>query len=169
MTISCIDSPAFTGTPVTGGVLTLTRGTWEGALYFTQQWLRDNAPIEGATDETYTTTIDDEGHTISVKVTASNDTDEPVTSESNGVEISPLNIPVVEKAPVLMGDFHDNGVVHLTDGSWQNANDFQFKWFADGVAIEGATGSSLTLTEDMVNTIISAEVTWVSKNSSTTI
>jgi len=47
--------PAITGTTVSGETLTATNGTWTGdpAPTYTHQWLRNGAPISGATDTTY--------------------------------------------------------------------------------------------------------------------
>jgi hypothetical protein len=59
---------------VANEVLTSTPGTWTGEeLLFTYQWLLDGAPIEGATNPTYTVTPADEGHELSVTVTATNE------------------------------------------------------------------------------------------------
>lgn len=71
-----ISGPA--GNPPPGATLTAQRGTWENApdtgSAFSYQWLRcdgpDCNPISGATGETYTTTGDDAGRQLRVRVTA---------------------------------------------------------------------------------------------------
>lgn len=59
--------------PTVGTVLTSGQGTWRparGPLTFQRQWLRDGAPIAGATDTQYVVSAADQGHRISVRVDA---------------------------------------------------------------------------------------------------
>lgn len=53
-----------------GTVLVVDPGTVTGAHTITTQWLRNGAPIEGATSVVYTTVTADAGATISCRVTA---------------------------------------------------------------------------------------------------
>lgn len=64
-------SPVITGAAKVGKTLTAKPGTWEPKdVTFTYQWLRDGAAIDGATATTYKVTSADAGHTLSVRVTA---------------------------------------------------------------------------------------------------
>src|SRR6185295_7450911 len=73
-----LDAPAATTAPSvpaagrTGDTLTCNPGTWSGSPTFAFQWLRDGAPIAGATSPTYKLTDADVGHNISCRVTATN-------------------------------------------------------------------------------------------------
>jgi beta-xylosidase len=63
--------PEVLGAPKVGHVLTATLGAWNPCdLTFTYQWLRDGAPIAGATGQRYTVQAADIGHRLSVEVTA---------------------------------------------------------------------------------------------------
>lgn len=85
--------PTMTGTAAVGDQLTVSEGTWDGGpSSFAYQWQDCNAggtdctDISGATASTYTVTAADEGYTIQVVVTATNDTgptsaDSAVTAE----------------------------------------------------------------------------------------
>ncbi|WP_426241422.1 lamin tail domain-containing protein [Nocardioides sp. LHG3406-4] len=59
------------GTPTVGDTLTATVAAWAPVASFTWEWLRDGQPITGATSASYTVAADDQGHTLSVKVTGS--------------------------------------------------------------------------------------------------
>lgn len=66
-------APALTGTAQEGETLTLSVGVWTGKPSFTYEWLHDGTDaIAGASGTSYTLTEDDVGHTIVVKVTATN-------------------------------------------------------------------------------------------------
>jgi hypothetical protein len=64
--------PTISGSPVDGQTLTCDPGTWTGGPTFSYEWLRDGAPIPGATGPTYTLTPDDVGKQISCRVTGAN-------------------------------------------------------------------------------------------------
>jgi hypothetical protein len=69
----CTVPPAVTGTVTVGQTLTSSTGTWLGAApTYTYQWLRDGAPIAGATVSTYVLVAADQTHLISCRVTATN-------------------------------------------------------------------------------------------------
>jgi len=66
--------PEITGTPKVGKTLSCSRGTWTGSLpiTYTRQWLRDGAPIAGATGASYVAKPADAGKFIRCRVTAHN-------------------------------------------------------------------------------------------------
>jgi hypothetical protein len=64
--------PAITGTKTQGQTLTASNGTWSRSPSFARQWLRDDAPIAGATNTTYLLAAADVGKLISCRVTATN-------------------------------------------------------------------------------------------------
>ncbi len=65
--------PAVTGTPVAGGAVLCTNGTWvNDPTAFAYQWNRDGAAIAGATSAPYVITPADVGRKLTCTVTASN-------------------------------------------------------------------------------------------------
>ena len=72
--------PSISGSPVQGQTLAAGNGTWTGAATITYafQWLRCDtggnscSTISGATTSSRTLTSDDVGHTVRIRVTASN-------------------------------------------------------------------------------------------------
>jgi hypothetical protein len=67
--------PAVSGMAVVGDDLSCSSGSWRGdpaPVAFTYTWLRDGAPIAGASESSYTAQSADEGRAISCKVVATN-------------------------------------------------------------------------------------------------
>jgi hypothetical protein len=71
LTISRAAIPVVTGTLKIGKTLSVSRGTWMSGVSFRYQWLRNGAPISGATKTTYKLTKSDKGRKISVRVSGS--------------------------------------------------------------------------------------------------
>lgn len=86
--------PTVSGTAVVGGTLLCADGSWTGTPppTFTQQWLRDGAPIAGALGSSYVAQAADAGHNVSCLVTAKN---------SRGQKsVSSAGVPVVQSPPL---------------------------------------------------------------------
>lgn len=65
--------PEIAGAPSVGRSFSCSQGSWTGdQLTFSYQWLRDGAPIGGATSTTYTVASADAGHQLACQVTGSN-------------------------------------------------------------------------------------------------
>jgi uncharacterized membrane protein YgcG len=66
--------PTVSGTPGVGEALTCANGLWTGgpSPVFTVQWLREDAPISGATGSSYRVQAVDVGEELSCEVTATN-------------------------------------------------------------------------------------------------
>jgi hypothetical protein len=65
-----VAAPQVTGAAGVGGVLSCSPGAWAGASSLTWQWLRDGAPIPGATGTAYAPTPADVGAAIACRVLA---------------------------------------------------------------------------------------------------
>ncbi len=67
-----VGGPAISGSAAPGGTLTVSNGSWSPAANkYRYQWLRQGAPISGATSASYRVTPDDAGKDVSVTVFAS--------------------------------------------------------------------------------------------------
>lgn len=80
--------PAISGTVATGEVLTAYPGTWTNSPTLTYQWQADDAgngtfaDISGATSQTFTAVVGNEGDALRVKVTGVNGEGTPVVAFS---------------------------------------------------------------------------------------
>ena len=71
-TLAPVVAPTITGAAEYDAVLTAQPGQWTpAASAYAYQWLRDGQPVAQATQQTYRTTEDDLGRSLSVQVTAS--------------------------------------------------------------------------------------------------
>lgn len=156
------ESPAITGTPTVGQVLTVTNGTWTGnpSPTFTRQWRRGAANIASATGTTYTLVADDVGQNITCVVTATNSVGTE-TATSNSIGPVAGIAPSFTVDPVLSGTPAVGETLTVTNGTAGGtpAATFARAWLRDGTEIAGATGTTLVLTEDDVDSLISVRVT----------
>ncbi len=82
--------PVASGASVSGQTLSCSNGSWTGypPPTFTYQWLRDGAPIGGASTSAYVVQAADQGHGLSCQVTASNSAGSE-SATSNTLQVPP--------------------------------------------------------------------------------
>jgi hypothetical protein len=140
------EAPALSmnGPSSIGSTLVAEASTWDYTSTLSYQWLRNGQPISNATGTSYLTTIADANTLISVRVRASKTSRTPATSTSIAVLVN--NPPLASASiagqprvgvPVVGGPLADSTAT------------VTYKWFLNGSAISGATGSTYTpLPED---------------------
>ncbi|MSZ77291.1 MAG: hypothetical protein F2667_09320, partial [Actinobacteria bacterium] len=158
--------PTISGDAYVGKTLTADPGTWSRTgLTYAYQWLSNGQAIPGANAKTYVVTADQVTKRITVRVTASSSGYSPasVVSAATNAVTDPLNDPsqVANKtSPVVTGSAKVGQVLTTTNGEWTNSpTSFSYQWFADQVAITGATSQSYTLTAAQLGKKITVEVT----------
>ena len=162
-------SPAITGEPTVGETLRADNSGISDKdgmkkAVFTYQWVAGGADIDGATGASYTLTDEEEGLAIQVWVSFTDDAGNPEAVTNVGTAaVSPANTPA-SGVPAIIGILRD-GETLAADTSGISDEDrmdnavFTYRWLAGGTDIDGATGSTYTLTADEVGTAISV---WVS-------
>ena len=163
--------PTISGTPQVDQTLTadtsaisdedgLTNVSWS------YQWTAGGTDIEGATSSTYTLVFADQGKTIEVKVSFTDDADnaETLTSVATLAVAAAPNRDATGK-PTIGGTPQvdqtltaDTSPIDDADGL-TNAT-FEYQWVAGGSDIAGATGSSHTLTASQQGKTIQVQVTF---------
>ena len=151
-------SYAHVGSPVS-----VDPGTWgPGEVAFAYQWLRDNAPIPGATGQFYTPTAadlgDSETHQLSVAVTGSKPGYASATRLST---VKQIHFGQMQKVtdPTLTGTAKVGAVLTAHTGQYQPAAaELRYAWFRDGRQIGGAEGQNYRLVAADAGTRINAVV-----------
>ena len=158
---------AAIGTPTIGGTLepgqTLTASTLgisdaEGLANatFSYQWIANDGKadtdIQGATVSTYTLTDANEGKTIKVRVSFTDDAgnEETLTSAATAEVAAKPNSPATGapaiRGAVLVDETLTADTSGISDADELDDVSFSYQWVAGGSDISGATGSTYTLT-----------------------
>ncbi len=153
-------APAIVGSPAVGAQLEVAAGAWTPTpTSVAIRWLADGAAIPGATAANYVPTPDVKGKTLTAEVTA----------ELSGYTAGRA---VLATAPVAPGAFQPTALptiqgvpevgqtLTLASPSWSpQPAKATTQWYADGVALPGATGASLVLSRDHIKKRITARTT----------
>jgi hypothetical protein len=148
---------------VVGKELTCTGGP--GAATLAYQWLRNGAPIGGATSAGYTTTAADEGTSIQCQVSATTASEGASLKTSTAPKIVaplPATIPPSVSTfggPSISGTANVGQLLTCSNGTWSGSPTFAYQWFRNGVAIGGATVSTYTTVGADKGTAIQCRVT----------
>ena len=154
------DAPTISGTAqveetLTAGITGISDPDGLDNAQFDYQWLADDAAIIGATSSTYTLVAADEGKTIKVKVSFTDDAGNPeaVTSDATAAVAAKPNTPATG-APAIggtaqVGEALTADTSGIADADGLDNAVFSYQWIAnDGTIdadISGATESTYTL------------------------
>ena len=159
--------PTITGTAQVSRTLTAdTSGIADedglNNAVFAYQWLSDDAEITDATGSTYTLFDDNEGRTIKVRVTVTDDLGNETTLTSAATEAvaaAPQPDSPATGEPTISGTAQVGRTLSvdtsgIADDNGLDSAVFAYQWLSDDAGIVGATGSTYTLVdEDQGNTI----------------
>ena len=158
-------APAISGTAQVGETLTTdTSGIADedglDNAAFAYQWTDGGSDIEDATGTSYTLTGRDEGLTIQVRVSFTDDAGNPeaLTSAPTDAVQPPPNSPTIT-GTVRVGETLTADTSGIRDEDGMENPAFGYQWIAGGADIEGATGASYTIIADDEGLIIQV---WVS-------
>jgi hypothetical protein len=137
------------------------------------QWLRDGAPLPGATEKNYTPVESEIGHYFQCRVTATTADGKSVAYSYNTMTII-APIPRATVNPSISNLTHPGSAPAVGDelscaeGTWSIASTFEYQWLRDGAPIGGATTSSHTTVVADEGKGIQCAVTGVHLSASTT-
>ena len=168
-------APSISGTAQVGQTLTASTSGIADAngltnATFSYQWIAGDGTtdtdITGATSTTYTLADADEGKTVKVRVTFTDDggNDESLTSAATAAVIASSN-SLATGAPTISGKLEEGKTLTantsgIADADGINNAEFSYRWLAAAVGIQGATSSTYTLTDDEVGMPIRVRVTF---------
>jgi hypothetical protein len=133
------------GSAKTGNILLLSAQAPAGtkAVF---QWLRDSAPISGATKSEYKLKADDFQTLISAKVTLTRVGYTTATRTAVGLSVTAGDF-VKSATPFITGTVGLNKTVSGNAGSWDSGVTYSYQWLRNGVAVAGANAKTYKLTE----------------------
>ena len=168
---SAAGAPTISGTPQVGQTLTADTSsiTDEDGLTnvsYSYQWIAGGSAISGATGSSYTLTASEQGQTIQVRVTFTDDADnaETLTSVATvAVAAAPnreaTGSPTIGGTPQVDQTLTaDTSAISDEDGL-SNVS-YSYQWIAGGSDIAGATSSTYTLTASEQGQTIQVRVTF---------
>ena len=148
-----IDGNARVGETLTADVSGIADADELTNATFTYQWLRGDTDIPGATGETYTLVAEDQGQTIKVRVSFTDDRghQESRTSDATGAVEAKPNNPATG-APTIDGTAQVGETLTADTSGIADADEltnavFAYQWLRGDADIPGATGDTYTLVE----------------------
>ncbi|SEB58853.1 peptidoglycan DD-metalloendopeptidase family protein [Arthrobacter woluwensis] len=151
-------NPSISGGLDVGNRLTAVVGAWNPKPAFAYQWLRNGAPIAGATTTTYVLTNADAGRAISFRVTGTLSGYATAVRTSNALTTRSLLGPA--PTPVFRGYPAAGQTLTALAGTWgPGAVSLNYQWLRNGAPIAGATSTTLALNSSHVGARISVRVT----------
>ena len=170
--VPTIGGTARVGETLTADTTGITDADGLDNATFSYQWVANDGSsdtdITDATDSTYTVAEDEEGNTIKVKVTVTDDAGNETTlttAATDVVDAAPQPNSPATGTPAIAGTAQvgetltaDTSGIADTDGL-ENVT-FTYRWLADDTAVQGATNATYTLVEADEGQTIKVEVSF---------
>ena len=156
-TLTITPTPTVSGTFKVGQLLTANPGTWDSGVSLTYQWLRDGVAMSGETGTSLRLSASDFGKNISFTVNGTKTGYVTVSKESSKAAVSAGSL--TSTTPKITGTAKTGSVLKATTSAWTKGAKITYQWLANGVAIKGATSSSLKLASSHKGKKISVKVT----------
>ncbi|MFB7518138.1 hypothetical protein [Streptomyces sp. NPDC056144] len=136
--------PYFTGATRVGSKLTAVVGTWSPApTSYAYQWRANGVAISGATWSTYTPVASVLGKKLTVTVTAHRTGHLSGAYTTAGYTVATGVAPKATAAPYVSGTVKVGRTLTVNRGTWTPApTSYAYQWYANGVAVSGATKST---------------------------
>ena len=173
-------APTIIGTAQVGQTLTADTSAIADAdgltnVSYSYQWIANDgtsdSDISGGTDSTYTLAAADEGRTISVRVSFTDDAgnDETLTSTATAAVDAAPNSPATGAPSITgaaqVGETLTADTSGIADADGLVGATFTYQWVAGGSDIAGATGSTYTLTSSEQGQTIQVRVNFIDDRS----
>ncbi len=168
---SAAGAPTISGTPQVEQTLTADTSSITDAdgltnVSYSYQWIAGGSDIAGATGSTYTLTSSEQGQTVQVRVTFTDDADneETLTSAAT-VAVAAAPNRDATGAPTISGTPQVEQTLtadtsSITDADGLTNVSYSYQWIAGGSDIAGATGSTYTLTSSEQGQTVQVRVTF---------
>ena len=164
--------PTIDGTPQVGETLTANTANvadQDGLtnVSYSYQWIAGGTDIDGATGSSYEITSSEQGQTIQVRVTFTDDAENEESLASAATEAvaakpntAPTALPTITGTPQVEQTLTADTSA-ITDEDGLTNVSYSYQWLAGGLDIAGATGSSYKLTSSEQGQTIQVRVTFI--------
>ncbi|WP_434810562.1 sunset domain-containing protein [Microbacterium sp. bgisy189] len=134
-------TPKIKGVLAAGSTIKVSKGTWTAGTSFRYQWYADGKKISGATSSSFKLPSTLVGTKITVNVAGSK------TGYASLVKKSAVTSRVAKApTPTISGSAKIGSKLSARAGTWTTGTRLGYQWYANGVAISGATKSTFTVT-----------------------
>lgn len=149
--------PTITGKAKVGRTLTAEPGAWAEGVEFAYQWRADGEPIDGATESRLELKPRhlDARMTVAVTGTLGSRTATQVSERTEKVAKGTLE----SSKPTIKGKAKVGSKLEVRPGDWSAIANLEYRWYAGGERIAGATGTTLKLRGAQYGDRIRVEVT----------
>ncbi|MDE0547460.1 carboxypeptidase regulatory-like domain-containing protein [Microbacterium sp. C7(2022)] len=147
-------TPTVSGSAIVGSTLTAKAGTWTSSTALKYQWYGNGSAISGATASTYKISSYRSGQKITVAVTGSKSGYATVTKSS-----ASTSYVMRPSTPTISGTLAYGSTVTAKPNTWTTGTTFSYQWYANGVAISGATKSTFKIGSSQKAKQLSVKVT----------
>ena len=154
-------TPTISGTVKVGRTLTARPGDWTpNGVTYGYQWLRWGQEIAGATAKTYTVGLDDQGTSLSVRVTGRK-ADWGDTPATSAWTVNVASLPSVTAGTVtIAGRARVGSTLTAQTSSWSpGGSTYAYQWLRSGTPIDGATAKTYTAVATDAGAPLSVRVT----------
>jgi hypothetical protein len=149
--------PTITGTTTVGQKLTVKPGTWTAGTKLTYQWYIDGVAVAKATAASFTLPASATLKTVTVVVKGTKAGYATASKRSKATAAVKGILKV--STPQIKGSTIVGSRLTVSTGTWTSGTTLKYQWYANGTAINRATGSSLVVTAAMVKKNITVKVT----------
>jgi hypothetical protein len=170
-----VTPPEVRGSPAVGQRLSATAGTWSGRLpiKLEYQWSKCDVlgncySIRGANSSVFVPTVDLEGWTIAIRITASNSIGTASVVSAHTATTVAVDAPRATVRPRITGIAAVGQTLSVSDGTWTNVrpSGFAYEWRrcdakgtpASCVPIPGAAEGTYTVAQDDLGATLRAAV-----------
>ncbi|RZS55028.1 hypothetical protein, partial [Sphaerotilus mobilis] len=157
-------SVTISGTATQGQTLTAVNNLADndGLGTISYQWLANDVAIDGAIGDSYRLTQDQVGKVISVRASYT-DGGSAVESKTSAATSVVANLNDAPTGDVTISGMATQGQTLMAVNNLSDADGLgtiSYQWFANDIAIDGATGDSYRLTQDQVGKVISVRASY---------
>lgn len=153
-----VSTPTVSGSATVGSTLIATATSPTPGATIAYEWFADGSPLSDASGPSLQLGAAQLGKVIKVRVTAVAADYAPASKESEptGAVIAGT---LTTSPPTIAGLAVAGSTLSANPGVWTSGTSFAYQWFAGGVAIDGASGSTLMLASAHAGTTITVRVT----------